>query len=118
MIINDSNDLNKISATFDIARYFTEGGSDPSEYYYIIDNNINLAFEAYDALVNFERRNNSNYHEMSKEMRDIMTSGMQFCKSKKYKNLDLVYKRFKDEMVSWDREAYEKCRSKKSVNKR
>lgn len=118
MIINDSSDHNKISATYEIARYFTEGGSDPSEYYYVIDNNIKLAFDAYDVLVIYERRTNSNSDTISREMRDIMTSGMQFCKSKKYKNLDLVYKRFKDEMVSWDRESYEKCRSKKSVNKR
>lgn len=117
MIISDSSDLNKVSATLEIGRYFTEGGSDASQYYYVIDNNIKLAFEAYDALVDLDRRRN-NTNEMPKEMRDIMTSGMQFCKSKKYKNLDLVYNHFKDEMVHWDREAYEKCRSKKSVNKR
>lgn len=118
MVISDSNDLNKVSATFEIGRYFTEGGSDASQYYYVIDNNIKLAFEAYDALVDLERRTSANTDEISGAMRDVLTSGMQFCQSKKYKNLDLVYNRFKDEMHSWDREAYEKCRLKNQQKKR
>ncbi|MDD4884735.1 DUF1566 domain-containing protein [Sulfuricurvum sp.] len=118
MIINDSSDLNKISATFEIGRYFTEGGSDPSQYYYVIDNNIKLAFEAYDALVELDSKRNPNTYEISKAWRDVLTSGMELCKNKKYNNLDLVYNSFKDEMLSWNRESYEKCRSKNQQKKR
>lgn len=109
-IIDDPNDINKIKATFNIGRYFTNNGSDPSEYYYVIDEHMVLALQAYDALVELGGRRRSN--EMTNEMRNIMTSGMQFCDTNNYKNLDLIYQRFKGEIVPWDKEAYEKCQSK------
>lgn len=109
-IIDDPNDINKIKATFNIGGYFTNNGSDPSEYYYVIAEHMVLALQAYDALVELGGRRRSN--EMTNEMRNIMTSGMQFCDTNNYKNLDLIYQRFKGEIVPWDKEAYEKCQSK------
>lgn len=111
-VINDPSDSNKISAIFYFGGHFTDNGADPSEYYYVIDEHIELAFQAYDALVEWDRRNNPNYNAMSTDMRNVMTSGMQFCDTKNYKNLDLIYERFKDKMNTFDKEAYEKCQSK------
>lgn len=111
-VINDPSDSNKISAIFYFGGHFTDNGADPSDYYYVIDEHIELAFQAYDALVEWDRRNNPNYNAMSTDMRNVMTSGMQFCDTKNYKNLDLIYERFKDKMNTFDKEAYEKCQSK------
>ncbi|MGE0739187.1 hypothetical protein, partial [Sulfurimonas sp.] len=108
-VINDSNDINKIKAIFNIGKYFTENGSDPSEYYYVIDEHIELVLKAYDVLIELDKKRNPNSDGMSGEMRNIMSSGMRFCNTKKYKNLDLVYQRFKDKIVPWDKEEYEKC---------
>lgn len=108
-VINDSNDINKIRAIFKIGNYFTENGSDPSKYYYVIDEHIELVLKAYDALIELDKKQNPNSYEISREMQNIMSSGMRFCNTKKYKNLDLVYQLFKDKIVPWDKEAYEKC---------
>ena len=114
MMINEPNDEIKLSAFYSFSPYFTENGSDPTQFYYVIDENIDLALKAHESIMKAEL--DRNYYRYPVGMIPILSSGLRFCDTIKYKNSKLVYDKFKDWMVSWDKEPYEKCISEELVS--
>ncbi|MBN2816695.1 MAG: hypothetical protein JXQ67_08420 [Campylobacterales bacterium] len=101
-IIHDPVQDNRDMALFiQLSPPFTHNGADPCKNFSIIEENLDLAFEAYDRV--------SYSSESQTAMRNLLGSGSQCCTAMQKENVERIYNKLGSQFWSKDKERYEQC---------
>ncbi len=101
IIVNDSDKQNKTSALFNMSPPFTNNGAEPCKGFPIIEENLDLAFNALDSL--------SYSKELTIEMLNVFGSGSNCCKTIKKENIERIYNRLESQLAPEYKTRYEQC---------